>query len=170
MVCPNCKQQLPGGYMACPRCGISFVQNQYPPLQTQPPVKKTTKPLIIGLAAGILGLLFIVFIVPVIYSYRPQKIDYGDETAFEKALNDGVNCTNKVVRFKVREFATPLAGYNLHAGKHLNFVSFSNPDVSTGDIITVKVTKVSDMGKGIWQIWYKKVKNGKETDETIKSD
>lgn len=189
MICPNCKQQLPDGYMACPRCGTSFVQQQYPPLQyqspplqyqepprpvqqsiQQQPTKKSTKPLILGLVIGISAFLLIAFLVPILYSYRPQKIDYGDATAFEQALNDGVNCSGKIVRFKVREFATPLAGYNVHAGKHLNFISFKNPGVSTGDTFTVKVTKATNMGDNVWQIWYKKVKNGKETDETIKSE
>jgi hypothetical protein len=76
-----------------------------------------------------------------IISYLPKEIDYGDAESFEKALNDGVNVDGKIVKFKVREYATPVAGYNLHAGKHLNFISFSNPGVSTGDTIIVKVKR-----------------------------
>lgn len=42
-------------------------------------------------------------------------------------------------------------------GEHLNFVSSSNPDVKIGDIVTVKVEKVSST-LGSWFITYKKIK------------
>ena len=180
MICPRCKVQLPDNSVACNRCGLMF-QYQMPPqqqmqpqfqqqYQPQPQQKKSTKKLIIGLVCGIVGAILLSFLIPLIISYIPKEIDYGDEIAFEEALNSGQNCVGKVVRFKVREFATPVAGYNMHAGKHLNFVSFSNPGASTGDIVIVKVTRVQDLDNGMWNIWYKKVKNGKETSRTIKSD
>lgn len=169
MICPRCQNQLPDNSVACNRCGLSF-QYQMPPQQLQPVrQKKSLKKLIIGLVCGIVGVILLAFIIPLIISYLPKEIDYGDAESFEQALNDGKNCVGKVVQFKVDEFKTPLAGYNLWAGKHLNFVSYRNPKCSKGDIVTVKVTKVNNLD-GKWQIWYKKVRNGKETSNTVKSD
>lgn len=162
MICPRCQNQLPDNSVACNICGLSF--------QIQPqPQKKSTKGLIIGLISGILGAILLAIIIPVIISYLPKNIDYGDAEVFEQALNDGENCVGKVVQFKVDEFKTPLAGYNLWAGKHLNFVSYRNPKCSKGDIVTVKVTKVNNLD-GKWQIWYKRVKNGKKTPNTVTSE
>ena len=179
MICPRCKVQLPDNSVACNRCGLMF-QYQMPPqqqmqsqfqqqYQPQPQQKKSTKKLIIGLVCGIVGAILLSFLIPLIISYIPKEIDYGDDVSFEKALNKGENCVGKVVQFKIKEFKTPLGGYNCWAGEHLNFVSVKNPGYSKGDIVTVKVTKVVNLD-GKWQIWYKKVKNGKETSRTIKSD
>lgn len=163
MICPRCQNQLPDNSVACNICGLSF--------QMVPqPQKKSTKKLVIGLISCILGAILLAIIIPVIISYLPKEIDYGDAEAFEQALNKGENVQGKVVRFKVREYATPVAGYNLHAGDHLNFISFKNPGVSTGETITVKVTKVQDFDDGKFGIWYKKVKNGKVTSNTVTSD
>lgn len=175
MICPKCQNQLPDYSVACNRCGLVFQMPQQqpqpvPPVQPVQPKKGSTLKLVLGIIGSVIGTILLVIIIAIAVSYIPKNIDYGDETAFEDALNSGVNVTGKIVRFKVREYATPPAGYNLHAGKHLNFVSFTNPGVSTGDTITVKVTKVQSSGDGIWSIWYKKVKNGKETSSTIKSD
>ncbi len=35
MVCPNCKNMLPNGSVACNRCGYSFVNNNYPNMTMQ---------------------------------------------------------------------------------------------------------------------------------------
>ena len=176
IICPRCQNQLPDNSVACNRCGLMFNYQPQPQLQQATPIQPTqpkkgsTLKLVLGILGAIFGSILLALIISVAILYAPKNIDYGDETAFEDALNSGTNVTGKIVRFKVREYATPPAGYNLHAGKHLNFVSFTNPGVSTGDTITVKVTKVQSSGDGIWSIWYKKVKNGKETSSTIKSD
>lgn len=173
MICPRCQAQLPEGSVACNKCGLSF-QYQQPVLLYKPPAKpKNTKKTVIIVLSSIFGSILLICIIALIYVYRPQKIDYGDEKAFEQALNAGKNVDGKIVKFKIREYATPPAGYNLHAGKHLNFISFTNPGVSTGDTITVKVKRVqhtTEEHKDIWSIWYSIVRNGKETDETIYSD
>lgn len=60
----------------------------------------------------------------------------------------------KTVSFTVKELVPDSAfGYNLEAGKHLNFTSSENPKVKKGDKVTVKVKKVTSM-MGSWIITY----------------
>ena len=72
------------------------------------------------------------------------KVDYENATVFEQALNDGVDTTGKLVQFTVDELnPNSTFGYNIYAGKHLNFVSDSNPHVKVGDEMIVKINEVS---------------------------
>lgn len=161
MICPRCQTQLPDNSNACNRCGLMF---------QQPQQKKSVKKLIITLVSIIVGVIALSILIPLIISYIPKEVDYGDAESFEKALNDGVNVSGKVVKFKVSEYATPTVGYNLHAGEHLNFVSFRNPGCSKGDTYIAKVKRVHERENNIWEIWYKPIKNGKETKNTIYKD
>ncbi|MHC9536276.1 hypothetical protein ACVQ8P_00510 [Dellaglioa sp. BT-FLS60] len=81
------------------------------------------------------------------------KPDYTTNKA-ESTLNNGTDINGKTVEFKVSE-AVPnsAAGYNLQTGKHLNFVSDSNPKVKKGDTVTVKV-KDAKSAFGSWMITY----------------
>ena len=94
-------------------------------------------------------------------------IDYGDAESFEAALEAGENLEGKVVSFEALELHPDSAfGYNVYAGKHLNFVSSGSPGVNAGDIVTVKVDSVDNL-MGSWIIQYEKVNNAKVTDATI---
>lgn len=95
--------------------------------------------------------------------------DYGDAESFEAALNNGENLEGKIVNIKIANVETQsVYGYNLWAGEHLNFVSEKNPNVSTGDTISVKITEVKST-LGSWIIKYEKVGNATITDTTITS-
>ena len=76
-----------------------------------------------------------------------KKADYTAKTA-ESALNAGKDIEGKTVKFKVEKLEPNSAfGYNMEAGKHLNFVSSDNPKVKQGDTVFLKVKKVtSTMG------------------------
>lgn len=76
-----------------------------------------------------------------------KKADYTAKTA-ESALNAGKDIEGKTVKFKVEKLEPNSAfGYNMEAGKHLNFVSNDNPKVEKGDTVFFKVKKVtSTMG------------------------
>lgn len=81
------------------------------------------------------------------------KPDYTTEKA-ESALNKGTDINGKTVEFKVSEAVPNSAvGYNLQTGKHLNFVSESNPKVKKGDTVVVKV-KDAKSTLGSWIISY----------------
>ena len=168
MICPRCQYQLPDNSVACNRCGLTF-QYQMPPQQPQPVrQKKSLKKLIIGLVCGIVGAILLAFIIPLIISYLPKEIDYGDAQAFEKALNEGKNVNGAVVRFEVKEYKYTLLGDNIWAGQHLNFYG-NIKNASKGDIVTVKIRSVKDFD-GSWMIRYRRVNNGRETSNTIKSE
>lgn len=94
-------------------------------------------------------------------------IDYGDAESFEAALNEGENLENKVVRFiagDIRPNST--FGYNVWAGEHLNFVSSRNPDIRTGNIVTVRISTIENF-LGSWIISYEKVDNAVIGEDTI---
>ena len=95
------------------------------------------------------------------------SIDYGDAESFEKALNAGENLEGKVVRFTALEFHPDSAvGYNVWAGKHLNFISSRNPDIKAGDTVVVRTSEITS-SLGSWFIKYEKVDNAEVTDATI---
>lgn len=95
--------------------------------------------------------------------------DYGDAEAFETALNEGANLEGKIVNIVVENLETQsIYGYNIWAGEHLNFVSEKNPNVSTDETISVKVTEVQS-SLGSWIIKYEKVDNAVIGDSTITS-
>lgn len=65
---------------------------------------------------------------------------------FETALNKGQNLEGKTVELEVKKMIPDGAfGYTIHAGDHMNFVSASNPDVTVGDKLQVKVDKVASV-------------------------
>ena len=80
--------------------------------------------------------------------------DYYDAESFEAALNAGEDVTGKTVQFAVLAFSpdSPF-GYNMQAGEHLNFCSDSDPAVTAGDAVTLRVTKVSVMLRS-YIVWY----------------
>ena len=81
--------------------------------------------------------------------YRSQTgitADFPDEASLEAALNAGENVVGKTVRFTVTKLMPQsMFGCNLFSGQHLNFVSPENPGVSPGDVLTVRVTEVSQV-------------------------
>lgn len=88
---------------------------------------------------------------------KKKKTSIWSEKKFERALEEGKDMTGKKVKIKVTAVKPQSAfGYNLWAGKHLNFVSSRNPHVKKGQTITVKVTDVESV-LGSWIISYKKV-------------
>jgi predicted RNA-binding protein with TRAM domain len=71
------------------------------------------------------------------------KPDYTTKQ-FEAALNKGDNLEGKTVSVDVEKIVPNSAfGYNIEAGKHLNFVSTDNPNVKKGDTVILKVKKVA---------------------------
>lgn len=83
------------------------------------------------------------------------KPDYTT-SQFETALNKGANLEGKTVSVEVSKLVPNSAfGYNIEAGKHLNFVSNDNPNVKKGDKVILKVKKVKSM-LGSFIITYEK--------------
>lgn len=69
-------------------------------------------------------------------------IDYMDAESFENAINNKTKVKGKVVQFYVLEYApNSLLGINCHAGEHLNFLFETEPDVSAGDTVIVRVSE-----------------------------
>lgn len=100
---------------------------------------------------------------------KGTPIDFGDDKAFEAALNTGENLEGKVVRFSVDELHPQSAyGYNIWSGEHLNFVSSRNPGYKEGEQAVVRAT-VIESNLGSWIIQYEKVEDGVITDQTISS-
>lgn len=84
------------------------------------------------------------------------KADYTEAQA-EKKLNAGDDIKGKTIKIKVQKLDPKSAfGYNIQAGKHLNFVSNENPNVKKGDSLIVKVKKVEST-LGSFVITYSKV-------------
>src|SRR3954463_11513877 len=74
----------------------------------------------------------------------------------ETALNKGDNLEGKTVSVEVNKLVPNSAfGYNIQAGKHLNFLSSDNPNVKKGDKLILKVTKVAST-LGSYVISYEK--------------
>lgn len=83
------------------------------------------------------------------------KADYTTEQ-FETALNKGENLEGKTVSVTIKKIVPNSAfGYNIEAGKHLNFVSTDNPNVKKEDKLILKVTKVGS-ALGSYIITYEK--------------
>lgn len=94
-------------------------------------------------------------------------LDYGDADSFEAALNAGDNLEGKTVQFIATELhPDSVTGYNVWAGKHLNFVSSRNPDIKAGDTVSVRTTEIKCV-MGSWLIKYEKIKNAEIGDTTI---
>ena len=95
----------------------------------------------------VLSLLLVALIVFSLAACGGKKTvtpDYADAASFEAALNAGEDTTGKIVQFTVNTVVPDSAfGYNLQAGEHLNFCSSTNPKVSAGDTIIVKVVEVT---------------------------
>ena len=99
-----------------------------------------------------------------------EVIDYGDAAAFEAALNNGENLEGKTVQIIVDDInPATVSGYDIYAGKHLNFVSSRHPDVKKGDTIVVRATTI-ESALGSWIIQYEKVENAVVGDTTVFSD
>lgn len=90
-------------------------------------------------------------------------IDYLDAETFEKALNDGINVNDKIVKFYVKEYkANSVKGHNAWAGEHLNFISQNNLELKKNDIVIGKVIS-TEKSLGSWFIHYEMIKIEKET-------
>lgn len=88
---------------------------------------------------------------------KSTAVDFDNVTDFEAALKSGDDLTGKTVTFTVGEVNPDSAfGYNLQAGEHLNFCSSENPNLKSGDTITVEVEEVKSV-LGSYIIYYKKV-------------
>lgn len=99
-----------------------------------------------------------------------EVIDYGDTAAFEAALNNGENLEGKTVQIIVDDInPATVSGYDIYAGKHLNFVSSRHPDVKKGDTIVVRAMTI-ESALGSWIIQYEKVENAVVGDTTVFSD
>ena len=84
-------------------------------------------------------------------------IDYEDAESFEKALNDGKDVKNKVVKFIVSEYhPDSTAGYNAWAGKHLNFISKDDLKLNNNDVVVCRILS-TDKSWGSWYIDYEVV-------------
>ena len=118
-------------------------------------------------------LLFIAMVLTFVFGVSAsasETIDYGDENAFEEALNRGDFLEGKIVRFTVKEIhPNSTLGFNLWSGEHLNFVSSRNPDVNVGDVLVVKTDTISNT-LGSWVITYEILDDVIESEETIVSD
>jgi predicted RNA-binding protein with TRAM domain len=107
------------------------------------------------LLVGLLSSFMVVFLLAGCGTNKTVKADYTTKQ-FETALNKGDNLEGKTVSVKVNELVPNSAfGYNIEAGKHLNFVSPDNPNVKKGDTLILKVTKVAS-ALGSYVISYEK--------------
>ncbi len=120
-----------------------------------------------GKLSCVLALMMIVVSVFGCGASSKVAIDYADAESFEAALNAGENLEGKVVQFEALELhPDSLAGYNVWAGEHLNFISKRNPDIKVGDTVVVR-TDTIESSLGSWLITYEKVDNAEITDQTI---
>ncbi|ADU21865.1 hypothetical protein [Ruminococcus albus] len=97
-------------------------------------------------------------------------LDYGDEEAFEAALNSGDDLNGKTVSIIAQELhPESIYGYNIWAGIHLNFVSPDDPNVQVGDVLTVRITNAELVDQS-WIIRYDMVENAVEDEYTITAE
>lgn len=92
---------------------------------------------------------------------EPEKpdsytLDYPDAESFESALNNGEKVNGKTVQFVVNNYEPDSKlGFNCWAGEHLNFISDSGLDVSSGNIIIGQISEEPSDLLGSWIIPYK---------------
>jgi len=104
---------------------------------------------------GLLSSFMVIAFLAGCGSNKTVKADYTTKQ-FETALNKGDNLEGKTVSVKVNKLVPNSAfGYNIEAGKHLNFVSVDNPNVKKGETLILKVTKVAS-ALGSYVISYEK--------------
>jgi predicted RNA-binding protein with TRAM domain len=104
---------------------------------------------------GLLSSFMVLLLLAGCGSNKTVKADYTTKQ-FETALNKGDNLEGKTVSVTVNKLVPNSAfGYNIEAGKHLNFVSPDNPNVKKGDKLILKVTKVAS-ALGSYVISYEK--------------
>jgi predicted RNA-binding protein with TRAM domain len=107
------------------------------------------------LLVGLLSSFMVLLLLAGCGSNKTVKADYTTKQ-FETALNKGDNLEGKTVSVKVNKLVPNSAfGYNIEAGKHLNFVSPDNPNVKKGETLILKVTKVAS-ALGSYVISYEK--------------
>lgn len=84
---------------------------------------------------------------------EPTTSEYSSAEIFESDLNDGYNLENITVTFKVKDIKEEsIAGYNLWAGEHLNFLPNEAPQtISIGDLVTAKTINIKKRGSS-WLI------------------
>ena len=105
----------------------------------------------------VLSFLMVLTLSTALAACGGSSTDYPDAASFEAALNNGENLEGKTVQFTAIDVIPNSAlGYNIQAGEHLNFISSTNPDVKTGDIVTVKADTIVSLF-GIWLIRYEKL-------------
>lgn len=86
---------------------------------------------------------------------------YSDDASFESDLNAGKNLENTYVTFLINDVQEESAfGYDLWAGEHLNFVSRKNPNLSKGQVITVKARRIKKTLMTSYLIEYEFIKEG----------
>jgi len=88
-------------------------------------------------------------------------IDFFNAETFEKALNDGQNVDEKIVKFIVTEYhPKTLTGHNAWAGEHLNFISKDDLKLNSNDEVTCRIISV-DKKLGSWYIDYEVIEINK---------
>ncbi|MDR0199959.1 MAG: hypothetical protein LBI43_05210 [Streptococcaceae bacterium] len=93
---------------------------------------------------------------PIKSAYSANQADLTD-SEFENELNAGKKLNGKKVEFTVTDIQPQmLLGFDLDAGQHLNFVSYSNPGYKVGDKLIVRVDYVESF-MGSWIIKYTKI-------------
>lgn len=92
-------------------------------------------------------------------SEKPEEITKKDseiysEAQFESLLERGENLAGALVKITVKEYEPQsYFGYNVIAGKHLNFISSTNPNVKVGQALKVRIRDVTSF-LGSWLISY----------------
>jgi len=93
-----------------------------------------------------------------VYDTVVTSVDYETAEDFETALNNGEDMVGKTVTFVVAEVKPDSTlGFDLWAGKHLNFVSDDSVDVKKGDTISVRVLSVKTTLGDSWVIKYEMI-------------
>ena len=83
------------------------------------------------------------------------SLDYSDAESFESALNKGEKVRGNIVQFVVKKYVPDAkVGINCQAGEHLNFISDSGLDVSSGNIVVGQITEEPSTLLGSWIIPY----------------
>lgn len=100
-------------------------------------------------------LILVLVVTSLVLFFHSRSADFTTSGA-ETTLDEGKEITGKTVNVTVKKVVpNSTYGYNIMAGKHLNFVSSKNPHVKKGDHIIVLVTDVQSM-LGAYIIFYKR--------------